>query len=198
MRKKSHISLTKYLIHNMNSEELFTHRKSFYMGSILPDCVPSFITKRHTIDETFDILKQEIRKITERFDVTQGINSYYCRHLGIITHYIADYFTFPHNSIFKGTIKEHCSYENDLKKSFRKYVGDASTQKGRNENLVFRTVEDICEFISLMHEKYLKAKKEVKVDCEYIVRLCHEVVDSILLFFEAVLAGIRTKNVAIA
>lgn len=198
MRKKSHISLAKYIINNMGTEELIIHKKAFYIGSILPDCVPSFITKRHSIDDTFETLKNEIQKITEKFDVSQGMNSYYCRHLGVVTHYIADYFTFPHNKIFKGTIKEHCSYENDLKKSFRDYVRFDTTQKERDAKLQFRTVEEICKFITFMHKEYLEAKKVVKVDCEYIVRICHEVVDAILLFFETIHETIRTKSVAIA
>lgn len=181
MKKKSHISLAKYIIKNMQIEELTIHEKAFYVGSILPDCVPSFITRRHSIDETFYILRDEIRKVTEDYDIGKGMNSYYWRHLGVITHYIADYFTFPHNSIFTGTIKEHCYYEIDLMKSLKEYV---QVQKPIYSQKSFQTVDDICNFILEMHKKYLKAIKAVKVDCAYIVNLCYKVVSSILLFFE--------------
>ena len=80
---------------------------TFYLGSILPDCVPSFITRRHSKEETFEILKEEIHSLTDYYDSARGIDAYFCRHLGIITHYIADYFTYPHNSLFPGNIKEH-------------------------------------------------------------------------------------------
>lgn len=187
MRKKSHISLAKYIINNMHTEELRIHKKAFYIGSILPDCVPSFITRKHSIDETFHILREEIRKVTEDYDVEKGMNGYYCRHLGVITHYIADYFTFPHNRIFTGTLKEHCNYESDLKKEFKEYVGCVQVRKGRDSQKVFHNVDDICDFILKMHEEYLNAIKVVKVDCLYIVDLCHRVIDAILLFFETML-----------
>ncbi|ROR28183.1 zinc dependent phospholipase C [Mobilisporobacter senegalensis] len=187
MRKKSHISLAKYIINNMHTEELRIHKKAFYIGSILPDCVPSFITRKHSIDETFHILREEIRKVTEDYDVEKGMNGYYCRHLGVITHYIADYFTFPHNRIFTGTLKEHCNYESDLKKEFKEYVGCVQVRKERDSQKVFHNVDDICDFILKMHEEYLNAIKVVKVDCLYIVDLCHRVIDAILLFFETML-----------
>jgi len=115
MRKKSHISLAKYIVNNMQVQDLNDHRKAFYIGSILPDLLPSFITKRHTIEATFQDLILEIKKITVDYDMNKGINSYYARHLGVITHYLSDYCTFPHNSIFEGSIKEHVYYEKDLK-----------------------------------------------------------------------------------
>ena len=44
MRKKSHISLTKGVVHGLSAEQRFGHRLSLYVGSILPDCTPSFLT----------------------------------------------------------------------------------------------------------------------------------------------------------
>lgn len=184
MRKKSHISLAKYLLDSMDTEELKNHKKAFYIGSILPDCIPSFITRRHSIEETFEILKGEICKITDDYDVDRGMKGYYCRHLGVITHYIADYFTFPHNSIFKGNIKEHCVYESELKTKFKQYVKSDEAKRIRETNGVFQSVEEICLFIEKMHKEYLKAIKVVRIDCHYIVELCYRVVDAILQIFE--------------
>ena len=45
MRKKSHISLTKGVVHGLSAEQRFGHRLSLYVGSILPDCTPSFLDK---------------------------------------------------------------------------------------------------------------------------------------------------------
>ncbi|WFR59560.1 zinc dependent phospholipase C family protein [Anaerocolumna sp. AGMB13025] len=184
MRKKSHISLANYLIKSMKFEDLQNHKKAFYIGSILPDCVPSFITRKHNIEETFEILRKEILKITDNYDIDRGFTGYYSRHLGVITHYIADYFTFPHNEIFTGSLKEHCSYEKDLKFAFKSYVLSDEAVIGREKSALFKTVDEILLFIKEMHEEYLKAIKVIKVDCMYIVELCHKVVDAILHIFE--------------
>ena len=66
LRKKSHISLAKYIVEDMHVPELEAHRKAFYLGSILPDCKPSFLTKRHEFGATFDLVTDEIRRLSER------------------------------------------------------------------------------------------------------------------------------------
>lgn len=184
MRKKSHISLAKFLMNNMEFEDLNEHKKAFYVGSILPDCSPSFLTRKHTIEETFPILIKEIKKITVNYDMEQGITTYYCRHLGVVTHYLADYFTFPHNAIFNGSLKEHCAYEKQLKNSFKTYVKEEDTQRIREKGSKFNSFDEIVGFIIMTHKEYLKALKVVKEDCQFIVDLVYKVVDAILQIFE--------------
>jgi hypothetical protein len=184
MRKKSHISLAKLLVQSMDNKSISMFRRSFYYGSILPDCTPSFITRRHTIEDTFFILQREIQKITEDYDVEEGINSYYCRHLGIVTHYVADYFTYPHNKIFTGSVKEHCNYENELKHQFREYVSDFEHNLKQKNVHQCTTAQDISKYILHMHEEYIKVASKVKNDCYYIVEICHIVVEAIIQYFE--------------
>lgn len=192
MRKKSHISLARYIVNSTGMEELLNHKKAFYIGSILPDCVPSFITRRHCIDDTFDILRKEIEKITDDYDIEKGINMYYCRHLGVITHYVADYFTLPHNKTYLGSIKDHCIYESELKHKLKEYVQSDKAKRVRETTPKCSTVEGICEFIKNMHDKYLAAVQAIHIDCKYIVELCHSVVDAILSFVEG---QVQQKNI---
>jgi len=194
MRKKSHISLAKFLMNNMKVEDLNEHKKAFYIGSILPDCRPSFLTRKHSIDATFPILIEEIKKITVDYDMEQGITGYYCRHLGVITHYLADYFTFPHNSIFQGTIKEHCVYEKKLKFTFKSYVQEEDTQRDREQKSTFHSIDEIIRFIVKTHREYLKTLKVVKEDCQFIVDLVYKVVDAILQIFELNMMKLNMKN----
>ena len=53
MRKKSHISLARYIVNNMEDNDLKKHKLSFYIGSVLPDIKPSFVYKRHEMDGTY-------------------------------------------------------------------------------------------------------------------------------------------------
>lgn len=184
MRKKSHISVAKYLLNSKGMEYLQGHKKSFYWGSILPDCVPSFITRRHCIEDTIEILKKEIDKVTIDYDAEKGLSTYFCRHLGVITHYVADYFTFPHNSIYPGNIKDHCAYEEELKHAMREYVKSDRAKRVRQETGLFQNSEEIVSFIKEIHAQYLQLMLQVKIDCMYIVELCHKVVDAILRLFE--------------
>lgn len=199
MRKKAHISLAKYLMGSIEVQELSRHHKSFLIGSILPDCVPSFLTRKHNMEETFEILKKEMYRLTDDYDMEKGIGTYYCRHLGVITHYIADYFTLPHNRIFTGSLKEHCSYEKEQKFSIREYVHSEEARRTRELNGTFHSVGEICEFIKKMHDQYLTAMTHaVKLDCEYIVELTHRVVDALLQIFEQMKLLVEGKQLAAA
>lgn len=193
MRKKSHISLARYLVDNMQVQDLQDHKKAFYIGSILPDLKPSFLTKRHTIDETFDDLIEEIKKITVDYDINKGINGYYARHLGVITHYLSDYCTFPHNSVFEGNIKEHMTYEKDLKLSLKEYVNRDDVQRERSQT--YHSMDEIIHFIKKTHKEYLKALKEIHSDITFIIDLCFKVVDAILKFFEMAIARFEEELV---
>lgn len=183
MRKKSHISLAWYLMNSAGMGTLKNHKGSFYIGSILPDCVPSFLVRKHTMEESFSILEREIGKLVSHFDPNKGTDCYFCRHLGVITHYISDYFTFPHNTHYPGKLKDHCIYEEELKKKIRSYVHSPEAVRKRLGERV-HTPDEILAFIRRMHEIYVSAESAVKRDCEYIVSLCHTVVDAILLLFE--------------
>ena len=115
MRKKSHISLARYIVANTKDEELKKHKLSFYIGSILPDCKPSFVYKRHEINATFPLVRRNIAYFVEgKKNHTPKRKRMYYKNLGEITHYVADYFTFPHNKTYPGSLKDHCAYEEKL------------------------------------------------------------------------------------
>ncbi len=183
MRKKSHISLAWYLMNSEGMGVLKCHKGSFYMGSILPDCVPSFLVRRHTIEDSFEVLKKELQKLVSHFDPEKGVSSYLCRHLGVITHYVSDYFTFPHNANYPGNLKDHCIYEKELKKELRSYVHSPEAVRSRGDEPL-HSLEDILAFIQRMHDSYKAAESIVKRDCQYIISLCHKVVDAILSLLE--------------
>lgn len=183
MRKKSHISLAWYLMNSEGMDVLKSHKGSFYMGSILPDCVPSFLVRRHTIEDAFEVLEKEFQKLVSHFEPEKGVTCYFCRHLGVIVHYISDFFTFPHNAHYTGNFKDHCIYEEELKKELRSYVHSPEAVRHRGEDKL-HTPEEILALIQKMHDIYKKADSIVRRDCRYIVSLCHEVVDDILYFLE--------------
>lgn len=184
MRKKSHISLASYLLHSDGMEILLAHKKAFYWGNLLPDCVPSFLTRRHSIDETFPHLQKELQLLVEDYNYNKGITGYFCRHLGIVLHYVADYFTFPHNSFYPGNMREHCKYEKEMKFCMRAYVKSDEAKRRRNAASACNTVDEICQYIKDMHRQYAKEDHNVQLDCEYIALLCHRIADFILSVFE--------------
>jgi len=179
MRKKSHIALAKDIVRSTDDEELKKHRWAFYIGSILPDIKPSFVYRKHEITSTFGKVKKDIEALSREQKEKKGQKRKYYRNLGQVTHYIADYFTFPHNRIYSGGLKEHCSYEERLKQRLREYLKIRKENRERIKKQNFVNSEAICDFIEKSHEEYLKRKIDVDEDIKHIVSLNHQVVEGI-------------------
>ena len=181
MRKKSHISLARYIVANTTDEGLKKHWLSFYIGSVLPDCKPSFLYRRHEITGTFPQLKQDIvALICGKEDRLPKRKRLYYMNLGEITHYVADYFTFPHNKIYPGGFREHCAYEERLKRELRAFLKtEAPNALNVRGNCRFSSPEALLSYIQNMHERYLSSPIDTAKDIEHIVLVNKQVVDGI-------------------
>lgn len=184
MRKKSHISLAKYIVDSLDEQDLVKHKKAFYLGSILPDCKPSFITVKHEMEGTFPKLQRDLEKLLEKQRNDQINLRVFYRNLGEVIHYIADYFTYPHNPHYPGTLRDHCIYEEHLKKGLKEYIESGEAERNRkwiNASVSdLNSTEDICRFIRKAHEIYVNLKNSVEGDCRYIVTLCHQVMAAVI------------------
>ena len=182
MRKKSHISLARFLVGALDNEELKKHRFSFYLGSILPDIKPSFVYRRHEMEETYPSITKNIKRLAEGDKLVYGKRKgrKYFMDLGQISHYLADYFTFPHNEVYSGSLKEHCSYEKELKNDLREYIQGGEAFKQGEAELDFDDAEKLCDYIARTHEKYVGREHGIADDIEYIIRVNRQAVRAII------------------
>ncbi len=173
MRKKSHISLSRGVITGLGEENLIKHRYTFYIGSIVPDCIPSFIVRRHNMEQTFDIFVKHMEKFADKLKKKEKIGFRQSIRMGMIMHYIADYFTLPHNSHYEGGFKEHCVYEAQQLKFMRNFVGKVREGQLKVERPdALKDVKQIVEYIKTKHQEYVQLHQGVKEDCEFSLEAC--------------------------
>ncbi|MBS6397818.1 MAG: zinc dependent phospholipase C family protein [Clostridiales bacterium] len=185
MRKKSHISLAGFLVKGLENDVLSRRWKAFYVGSLLPDCRPSFLTVRHEYDETFEMVENKIRRLIEQQGKFQQDSMRFMIDLGQVFHYIADYFTFPHNSHYPGNLKDHCVYEEYLKLELRSYIREGNAVFHSEGAKRLTSVEDILSYIKRSHAEYMKKLHSVEEDCEYITRVCSQVLTAMSRLMDA-------------
>ena len=179
MRKKSHISLARYLVREMKLDGLVKHKKAFYLGSILPDLTPKMITSPHEFSTSYDGLQCTIRRIAEEGLEEEWNERVLWRKVGVVLHYVADYFTFPHNTSFGGNLKDHCMYESEMKYYMREFVWTPEAKKifrdAKRRAHGMRNAEDLFGYIEEMHICYMQDIHSVAHDCRQILSLCSTV-----------------------
>lgn len=194
MRKKSHISLASHLVNEVQNAALAKHKKAFCLGSILPDCKPSFLTTKHEFTGTFERIQERIERLANDQNRMENHTQGYIRELGEVIHYMADYFTFPHNSTYEGNLKDHCFYEKELKFQLKAYIKSGRAALEEKESLVFEEVEQLFSYIKKSHEEYLSCVRTVEEDCKYILHITYQVVQGIF----QILYGNRQRSYVIA
>ncbi|MBE5954541.1 MAG: hypothetical protein E7257_10400 [Lachnospiraceae bacterium] len=173
MRKKSHIFLSRGVIKGLGEENIIKHRYTFYVGSIVPDCLPSFLLRRHTMDETFDVFVKHMEKFVDKLNKKRKIGFAQSIRMGMILHYIADYFTLPHNSHYEGGFKEHCVYEGQQLRCMSSFV-----EKFRNDGFKLEApkalddIKQIGEYVKSRHKEYVRLHQGVKDDCRFSLETC--------------------------
>ena len=174
VRKKSHILLARYLADQMpDNESLQSNRKAFFLGNILPDIQPSFVTKRHEYFGTFDEVQGKIRRLVQS---GAGYNDrVFWRRSGEVMHYIADYFTFPHNKTFDGTLYQHNTYEKHLKNELKAFVLEGKADVYTEKEIHFETLNQLLQYIKEHHRRYLNCKRNIDDDIHYILTVCYQV-----------------------
>lgn len=184
MRKKSHILLARCLADHVQAGDLQHHRKAFCFGSILPDLKPSFLTTKHAFNVNFDSVQERIKALTVDCNIDERNARVYWRQLGEVTHHVADYFTFPHNDTYEGTLLEHGQYEAELKRSLKAYILNGEAVKNCGRSVSFTSFEQIISFIKKAHDLYISKERNVQEDIQFIITVCYQVMQGIVHLLE--------------
>jgi hypothetical protein len=81
----------------------------FLLGNLAPDLYFSFIFRRHEYAASAGALKKAMRRLYDgRFRSRSILFSYA---LGIVSHYVCDYFCYSHSPSFEGGLWGHIFYE---------------------------------------------------------------------------------------
>ncbi len=180
MRKKSHILLARYLADQLTVDEsLQSHRKAFCLGSILPDIRPSFVVKKHEYFSTFGEIQEKMLQLVEH-GALEGKERVYWRNFGEVLHYVADYFTFPHNRTYTGSLYEHSQYEKILKQRLKICIKSGAAGAYVFRDVYFKNLEELTEFIQVSHTSYLRKKRNITEDIQYILMVCYQVIQGIV------------------
>lgn len=159
MNKKSHIVFTK----KMNIEVPSRCRVGLLVGSVLPDILVHTYLTGHTWKASWEMILNKLEKLEQ----SDGLNIWTVLRLGMILHYIEDFFTMSHSRFFTGNIWEHIGYEIRLQRYIRAtFCGRYKLYDGDVENTQIYSIEDLKERMVSLQKEYEKELKEASGDEE--------------------------------
>jgi len=104
MRLKVHHKIGKKVCAELKEFGCQIHEKLFLAGNLFPDLIHSYIWCRHE----YRYSREYIRK---KLDMLRKKPRLFSFHLGVLAHYICDYFCYPHSAAYDKGIIHHITYE---------------------------------------------------------------------------------------
>lgn len=166
MDKIGHLVMTKSLAGNIHR----THKAALLLGSILPDLLVYTYINGHTWEATFEQIIRQMGTLEEK---GRGGSFSYLK-LGWILHYVEDYFTYPHNTNFEGTIPEHYAYEKKMTKWMRE---GALEQMPLPVCKKLDSAAEIEERLQELHDRYLLQEMCYESDTAYMRQIVSEILN---------------------
>ena len=138
--------------------------RAFQFGCILPDFHPRYMNISHCKNESFKLVRALIRQ-TGRSSPDAVDTSGYSVRLGIITHFICDYFCRAHNYHEYDSHIPHLIYEGQLHQEFKRTCLDQLCADFGDSVQI--AGNDLSEYIQKQHCEYLQEKPHLKLDLVY-------------------------------
>lgn len=156
---------------------------SFLLGNIKPDISSQYINIPHFKKDAEGFIREEIQSILEsKIYEYKSCPARFSERLGIITHYLSDFFCHAHSEYFTKGMKEHYIYEMQLFIHSIIHTKDI-TRSGYDMNIVTtHNASSICSYIDELHLKYLGVCKEAHpfMDITFTLQACSSLCISII------------------
>ncbi|GFR36361.1 zinc dependent phospholipase C family protein [Thermobrachium celere] len=153
------------------------NEESFLNGCLKSDYSLPFFFIPHYKEKSFNFIIQMIKDITNyNLSNTKSIKNFYTK-LGIITHFLCDYFCYAHNNKKLDNMFLHLKYEKALHSLYEELVIDkintTSIQK-------VYSLENLINFINNMHYEYMIVPPSMEKDILYALEVSNYTVNFII------------------
>lgn len=185
MDSVSHTTVAHYLLDYVEKTNgISFDRKAFLFGNLKPDLKGEYLTKRHYPSLMFEEVMQRIRDFASRFHIAETNGAKLSEELGVICHYITDFFSFPHNDdIYERGLFAHYVYEKRTSLTISKRLDEMRFDGWAKPVLanIPQTAEALIASISEQHRSYVaQPNHSISDDVFHICRILTTVVLSMI------------------
>jgi hypothetical protein len=156
-------------------------RQSFVRGNVIPDYSMLGVLEPHFPKRSLDFVKKQVAHLADTYLQSAVIGSGCSLNLGIICHYLTDFFCHAHSIGYKQYIINHVRYE----KALHKYL--VENKKRILGGLSYYSIDDSSaeninkRLFDLLLEYSIKAEHSFENDITYIIKVCVYAAASIIV-----------------
>ncbi len=176
----SHKKMSEFIYSNIEENTSFALNKlMFKLGNMSPDLPLYHRHLKHYKYQNFEAILHMIEELS-LINPSESVAklNFYSYRLGVITHYVCDYFCLPHHDrdAYGDKLKEHLLYEKNMHKDVKNY---------NNENTIYDDLVDFNDvnlkfIVDTFMMKYVEDESSSENDIKYAIS-ASSLVCSILL-----------------
>ncbi len=173
MKSASHHAMGYLLYQALERRGITLDREMFVLGNLLPDYLPELILSPHFTMKC----QREINVFTgvlaaEHLGDPTQIPAQYSLRLGILCHYVTDYFCFAHSREFKQNIVRHAAYEQALDDYFRAHYTEQESTLPELERIDAHSARECAQGIFRIKRQYKNARRDYASDVQFAFTVC--------------------------
>ncbi len=167
------------------------NKDAFQYGSIKPDFYPHLMLLPHYKETSSDIIYKRIHALQNKsIPLNPKALKYYSLELGVINHFLADYFCSVHNEDKKSSLPSHLLYELELARKFAnsniKEITSSIISSIKKSPAEYKS--NLVDYINKRHIEYLNLPADMTKDIYFSLEVCIVASSEILLKIMANLA----------
>lgn len=184
MLPQSHIIIATHIHRNVKEKfNIELDKTSLIYGSIKPDIPFHSSGLPHFKPDSFNVICNQIHQLAQsNLIYNKEFIEIFSKQIGIITHYIADYFCVPHNDRkkYKDHFISHLQYENNLHKLY-KSSNVIPVIKNTDFNMENQNINTIKSIINTLHKIYNVKNSSLMNDFESSIEATN-IITSYIIF----------------
>ena len=174
MLPQTHLIIADHIHRNTGkSLGIELNKSSLMYGSVKPDIAPRLLKMAHFKPQSLTIICREIKELTEHaYADDYNYIKYISQRIGIINHFISDFFCVPHNDrkTYKNNFRQHMVYENALHKKFKQLEKEAISPP-ISLDVLNLSAEELEGVIEEYHQEYSKKDQTMLNDVVYSIHM---------------------------
>lgn len=181
MKKASHMMMGRLLYRYIKQHyKISLDEKSFLRGNLLPDYLPTVLTRPHDLQNSTEFVQSLIRELAG-LPYWQRHGRSYSRRLGMLCHFYADFFCYAHRGRVMENLREHVRYEVRLQNYFYAQLEQLKSLRLIGRPVGDASADDIFRSFEQRHDRYLQTRPSFETDLVYAFAACADAIGSIVL-----------------